>query len=42
MTPEERRIYNEKYYAEHKKDITENYSLKLSAPIAVSSSVRQT
>ena len=26
MTPEERRIYNEKYYAEHKKDITEKLS----------------
>ena len=32
MTPEERKIYNEKYYAEHKKDITEKLLIKLECP----------
>jgi hypothetical protein len=32
MTPEERKIYNEKYYAEHKKDITEKLLVKLECP----------
>ena len=32
MTVEERRIYNEKYYAEHKKDITEKLSMKVVCP----------
>ena len=32
MTPEERKAYNEKYYAEHKKDITEKLLIKLECP----------
>ena len=32
MTPEERKIYNEKYYAEHKKDITEKLLVKVECP----------
>ena len=32
MSIEERRIYNEKYYAEHKKDITEKLLIKLELP----------
>ena len=32
MTPEERKSYNEKYYAEHKKDITEKLLVKLECP----------
>jgi len=32
MTPEERKIYNEKYYAEHKKDITEKLLVKIECP----------
>ena len=32
MTPEERKIYNEKYYAEHKKNITEKLLVKLECP----------
>jgi DNA polymerase III delta prime subunit len=32
MTPEERKIYNEKYYAEHKKDITEKLLIKIECP----------
>jgi hypothetical protein len=35
MTPEERKIYNEKYYAEHKKDITEKLLIKIECPKAV-------
>ena len=32
MTPEERKIYNEKYYAEHKKNITEKLLIKVECP----------
>ena len=32
MSIEERRIYNEKYYAEHKKDITEKLLAKIECP----------
>ncbi len=32
MTPEERKAYNEKYYAEHKKDITEKLLVKVERP----------
>jgi TolA-binding protein len=32
MTPEERKAYNEKYYAEHKKNITEKLLVKLECP----------
>ncbi len=32
MTPEERKAYNEKYYAEHKKDITEKLLFKVECP----------
>jgi TolA-binding protein len=32
MTPEERKIYNEKYYAEHKKNITEKLLIKIECP----------
>jgi predicted RNA-binding Zn-ribbon protein involved in translation (DUF1610 family) len=32
MTPEERKAYNEKYYAEHKKDITEKLLVKIECP----------
>ena len=32
MTPEERKAYNEKYYADHKKDITEKLLIKLECP----------
>ena len=32
MTPEERKQYNEKYYAEHKKDITEKLLVKIECP----------
>ena len=32
MTPEERKAYNEKYYAEHKKDITEKLLVKVECP----------
>jgi predicted RNA-binding Zn-ribbon protein involved in translation (DUF1610 family) len=32
MTPEERKKYNEKYYAEHKKNITEKLLIKLECP----------
>jgi len=32
MTPEERKAYNEKYYAEHKKDITEKLLIKVECP----------
>ncbi len=32
MTPEERKIYNEKYYAEHKKYITEKLLIKIECP----------
>jgi hypothetical protein len=32
MSNEERRIYNEKYYAEHKKDITEKLLAKIECP----------
>ena len=32
MTPEERKAYNEKYYAEHKKNITEKLLIKLECP----------
>ena len=32
MTPEERKKYNEKYYAEHKKDITEKLLIKIECP----------
>ena len=32
MTPEERKAYNEKYYAEHKKDITEKLLIKIECP----------
>ena len=32
MSIEERKIYNEKYYAEHKKDITEKLLIKIECP----------
>ena len=32
MTPEERKLYNEKYYAEHKKDIAEKLLIKIECP----------
>ena len=32
MSLEQRRIYNEKYYAEHKKDITEKLPAKIECP----------
>jgi acetyl-CoA carboxylase beta subunit len=32
MTPEERKQYNEKYYAEHKKNITEKLFIKIECP----------
>ena len=32
MTPEERKIYNERYYAEHKKIITEKLLIKIECP----------
>ena len=32
MSIEERKIYNEKYYAEHKKNITEKLLVKLECP----------
>ena len=32
MSIEERRIYNEKYYAEHKKNITEKLLIKIECP----------
>jgi hypothetical protein len=32
MTQEERKQYNEKYYAEHKKDITEKLLAKIECP----------
>ena len=32
MSVEDRKIYNEKYYAEHKKDITEKLLVKLECP----------
>ncbi len=32
MTPEERKAYNEKYYAEHKKDLTEKLLVKVECP----------
>ena len=32
MSLEERKIYNEKYYAEHKKDITEKLLIKIECP----------
>ena len=32
MTPEERKLYNERYYAEHKKDITEKLLIKIECP----------
>jgi TolA-binding protein len=32
MSIEDRKIYNEKYYAEHKKDITEKLLIKLECP----------
>ena len=32
MTPEERKQYNEKYYAEHKKNITEKLLVKIECP----------
>ena len=32
MTPEDRKKYNEKYYAEHKKDITEKLLMKIQCP----------
>ena len=32
MSLEQRKIYNEKYYAEHKKDITEKLLVKLECP----------
>jgi hypothetical protein len=32
MTPEERKQYNEKYYAEHKKDIAEKLLIKIECP----------
>ena len=32
MTPEERKQYNERYYAEHKKKITEKLLIKIECP----------
>ena len=32
MTPEERKQYNEKYYAEHKKDIAGKLLMKIECP----------
>ena len=32
MSAEQRKIYNEKYYAEHKKDITEKLLVKIECP----------
>ena len=32
MSIEDRKIYNEKYYAEHKKDITEKLLIKVECP----------
>ena len=32
MSIEDRKIYNEKYYAEHKKDITEKLLIKIECP----------
>ena len=32
MTPEERKLYNEKYYSEHKKDIAEKLLIKIECP----------
>jgi len=32
MTPEERKLYNERYYAEHKKSITEKLLTKIECP----------
>jgi len=32
MTPEERKQYNEKYYAEHKKNIAEKLLMKIECP----------
>ncbi len=32
MSIEDRKIYNEKYYAEHKKDITEKHLVKVECP----------
>ena len=32
MSIEQRKIYNEKYYAEHKKDITEKLLVKVECP----------
>ncbi len=32
MSVEDRKIYNEKYYAEHKKDITEKLLIKIECP----------
>ena len=32
MSIEDRKIYNEKYYAEHKKDITEKLLVKVECP----------
>ena len=32
MSIEDRKIYNEKYYAEHKKDITEKLLVKIECP----------
>ncbi len=32
MTPEERKQYNEKYYAEHKKNIAEKLLIKIECP----------
>jgi TolA-binding protein len=32
MSIEERKIYNEKYYAKHKKDITEKLLIKIECP----------
>ena len=32
MTPEERKLYNEKYYAEHKKNIAEKLLIKIECP----------
>ena len=32
MSVEDRKIYNEKYYAEHKKDITEKLLVKIECP----------
>ena len=32
MTPEERKLYNEKYYAEHKQNIAEKLLMKIECP----------